>query len=221
MKRRERLTVARSPVRNPARACRGGTPAMLRWPPMQMESWTVISETRGSRGCASRCRLRPRTFPRGGWSSAALWWLRVTVGDVDGLRNRTNRWCQEVRVNKWRRRVPEGGGGLTWSRRNRRWTATVLRFSDDESRRPGGTIGRGERGEGRGKRGLLIGAEIDGHYSRGISGEITPASFRFQREKRGNGGGDDADMRVPPVSEGREGGWVPLRVRLVGLWAGF
>jgi hypothetical protein len=33
--------------------------------------------------------------------------------------------------------------------------------SGEEFRRPGGTIGRGKRGEGRGKRGLLIGAEGD------------------------------------------------------------
>jgi hypothetical protein len=40
------------------------------------------------------------------------------------------------------------------------------RSSDVQSPQPGGTIGRGERGNGRGGRGLLIGAEIDGHYSR-------------------------------------------------------
>jgi hypothetical protein len=32
---------------------------------------------------------------------------------------------------------------------------------------------------------------------------FTPASFRFQRGKRGNGGGDDADRWVPPVGEGK------------------
>jgi hypothetical protein len=32
------------------------------------------------------------------------------------------------------------------------------RTSDEESRRPGGTIGRGKRGEGRGDCGLLIGS---------------------------------------------------------------
>jgi hypothetical protein len=37
-----------------------------------------------------------------------------------------------------------------------------------------------------------------------LVGGITPASFRFQREKRGNGGGDDADRWGPPDSEGRE-----------------
>jgi hypothetical protein len=37
-----------------------------------------------------------------------------------------------------------------------------------------------------------------------LVGAFTPASFRFQREKRGNGGGDDADMRAPAVSERRE-----------------
>jgi hypothetical protein len=94
----EMLTgLARFPTKNPARACRGGTPAMLRWPPMQTESWTVISETRGSRGCASRCRLRPGTFPRGGWSSVALWWLRVHDAMFDLLRRNTNRGCEEER----------------------------------------------------------------------------------------------------------------------------
>jgi hypothetical protein len=34
-------------------------------------------------------------------------------------------------------------------------------------------------------------------------GAFTPASFRFQRGKRGNGGGDDADRWVPPVGEGK------------------
>jgi hypothetical protein len=93
------------------------------------------------------------------------------------------------------------------------------RASDEESRRPGGTIGRGERGEGRGKRGLLIGVEIDGHYSRGISGAFTPASFRFQREKRGNGGGDGADRWVPPVGEGRERAGYRFGSELGGLRA--
>jgi hypothetical protein len=48
------------------------------------------------------------------------------------------------------------------------------RFSDDESRRPGGTIGRGKRGEGRGKRGLLIGME---------GGRITQGVKRMKRGK--------------------------------------
>jgi hypothetical protein len=37
-----------------------------------------------------------------------------------------------------------------------------------------------------------------------LVGGITPASFRFQGEKRGNGGGDGADRWGPPGSEGRE-----------------
>jgi hypothetical protein len=41
-----------------------------------------------------------------------------------------------------------------------------VRSSDVQSLQPGGAIGGGERGNGRGGRGLLIGAEIDGHYSR-------------------------------------------------------
>jgi hypothetical protein len=40
-----------------------------------------------------------------------------------------------------------------------------------------------------------------------------------EREERGNGGGDDADRWVPPVGEGKREGWVPVWVRLVGLWA--
>jgi hypothetical protein len=47
-----------------------------------------------------------------------------------------------------------------------------VRSSDERFCRPGGTIGGGERGNGRGGRGLLIGAEINGHYSgllRGVS----------------------------------------------------
>jgi hypothetical protein len=55
------------------------------------------------------------------------------------------------------------------------------RFSDDESRRPGGTIGRGKRGEGRGKRGLLIGVEIDGHYSGLKRGKVTAARALLRR----------------------------------------
>jgi hypothetical protein len=46
------------------------------------------------------------------------------------------------------------------------------RTSDEEFVQPCGAIGGGERGNGRGGRGLLIGAEIDGHYSgllRGVS----------------------------------------------------
>jgi hypothetical protein len=48
-----------------------------------------------------------------------------------------------------------------------------------------------------------------------LVGAFTPASFRFQREKRGNGGGDDADMRVPPVGEGRR-----ERGYRFGIWLG-
>jgi hypothetical protein len=55
-----------------------------------------------------------------------------------------------------------------------------VRSSDERFCRPGGTIGGGERGEGRGDRGGLIGAEIDGIYSRGVTGGVTPARFRFQ-----------------------------------------
>jgi hypothetical protein len=73
--------------------------------------------------------------------------------------------------------LPRGG-------RNRPGIPADTADSGEEFRQPDGAIGGGERGEGRGKRGLLIGAEIDGHYSRGISGAFTPASFRFQRERR-------------------------------------
>jgi hypothetical protein len=51
---------------------------------------------------------------------------------------------------------------------------------------------------------------IDGHYSREISGGVTPASS-VSREKRGNGGGDDADMRVPPGSDRERGRRIPVR----------
>jgi hypothetical protein len=70
-----------------------------------------------------------------------------------------------------RRRIPSG-------------KSADERTSDERFCRPGGAIGRGERGEGRGDRGGLIGAEIDGIYSRGVTGGVTPASFRFQRERR-------------------------------------
>jgi hypothetical protein len=88
-------------------------------------------------------------------------------------------------------------------RRKRPGIPADERTSDEEFRRPGGVISRESRGEARRGGDHLIVVEIDGHYSRGISGGITPASFRFQRGKRGNGGGDDADRWVPPVSEGK------------------
>jgi hypothetical protein len=52
-----------------------------------------------------------------------------------------------------------------------------------------------------------------------LVGGITPASFRFQREKRGNGGGDDADRWGPPGSEGRERGGTASGLRGSGPWA--
>jgi hypothetical protein len=52
--------------------------------------------------------------------------------------------------------------------------------------------------------GVLMGRELMSITREELVGAFTPASFRFQREKRGNGGGDDADRWVPPVSEGRE-----------------
>jgi hypothetical protein len=61
---------------------------------------------------------------------------------------------------------------------------------------------------------------IDGHYSREISGGVTPASS-VSREKRGKGGGDDADMRVPPVSEVERGEGYRFGFELGGLRAGF
>jgi hypothetical protein len=64
------------------------------------------------------------------------------------------------------------------------WRPRYWEVSDEEFRRPGGTIGREKRGEGRGKRGLLIGAEFDGHYSRGISGGVTPASSVSRERER-------------------------------------
>jgi hypothetical protein len=59
---------------------------------------------------------------------------------------------------------------------------------------------------------------IDGHYSREISGGVTPASS-VSREKRGKGGGDDADMRVPPVSEMERGEEYWFGIELGGLRA--
>jgi hypothetical protein len=53
---------------------------------------------------------------------------------------------------------------------------------------------------------------IDGHYSREISGGVTPTSS-VSREKRGNGGGDDADMQVPPGRDRERGGRIPFRGR--------
>jgi hypothetical protein len=217
MKGREMLTVARFPVKNPARACRGGTPAMLRWPPVQTESWTVISETRGSRGCASRCRLRPGTFPRGGWSSAALWWLRATVGDVDWLRNQTNGWCQEVRVIKWRRRVPDRGCGLPRGGRNRGRTAAVLAVL----RRRITTAWRHNRGRGKGK--WQRGSRAS--YRRRdwwpllgiIAGSKSPAFPVTERKRREIRGEEGADGWGPPVGEGkRERGY---RFGFCGEWA--
>jgi hypothetical protein len=57
---------------------------------------------------------------------------------------------------------------------------------------------------------------IDGHYSREISGGVTPASS-VSREKRGKGGGDDADRWGPPGSEGERGRGIPVRV--LSSWA--
>jgi hypothetical protein len=59
---------------------------------------------------------------------------------------------------------------------------------------------------------------IDGHYSREISEGVTPARS-VSREKRGNGGGDDADMRVPPGSDRERGKGYPFGIELGGLRA--
>jgi hypothetical protein len=48
---------------------------------------------------------------------------------------------------------------------------------------------------------------------------FTPASFRFQRGKRGNGGGDDADRWVPPVCEGKRERGYRFGIGLGGLRA--
>jgi hypothetical protein len=59
--------------------------------------------------------------------------------------------------------------------------------SDERFCRPGGTIGGGERGNGRGGRGLLIGAEINGHYSgllRGLSHRRASVSSEREERKR-------------------------------------
>jgi hypothetical protein len=52
-----------------------------------------------------------------------------------------------------------------------------------------------------------------------LVGAFTPASFRFQREKRGNGGGDDADRWVPPVGEGKRERGYRFGIGLGGLRA--
>jgi hypothetical protein len=54
--------------------------------------------------------------------------------------------------------------------------------------------------------------------TREISGGVYSGELPFPvREERGNGGDDGADMRVPPVSEGREREGVPVRDR--ARWA--
>jgi hypothetical protein len=53
----------------------------------------------------------------------------------------------------------------------------------------------------RGGCGVLIGRGLMAITREELVGGFTPASS-VSREKRGNGGGDDADMRVPPVSLG-------------------
>jgi hypothetical protein len=70
-----------------------------------------------------------------------------------------------------------------------------------------------EKGERRGDRGHFIGADregLDGQLVRGDGAGVTPASS-VSREKRGNGGGDDADMRDPHVGEGGERSCIPVR----------
>jgi hypothetical protein len=42
--------------------------------------------------------------------------------------------------------VPKGGGGVTWSRRNRRWTPRVPADSGEKFRQPGGVLSRGMKG---------------------------------------------------------------------------
>jgi hypothetical protein len=57
-------------------------------------------------------------------------------------------------------------------RRKRPGIPADERTSDEEFRRPGGVISRESRGEARRGGDHLIVVEIDGHYSRGISGEL-------------------------------------------------
>jgi hypothetical protein len=51
-------------------------------------------------------------------------------------------------------------------------------------RRPGGGSERGKESERRGDHGDLIEKVLMAFNSRGVTGGVTPASFRFQRERR-------------------------------------
>jgi hypothetical protein len=98
---RERvLTVARVPTKNPARACRGGTPAMFRQVLDHGDCTTGIRETRRARKLGRRCRLRPEKVGRIGWRRAGRQELRVHDAVLDLLQRNMNRGHEEVRSDK-------------------------------------------------------------------------------------------------------------------------
>jgi hypothetical protein len=88
------------PTRNPARACRGGTPARFWWPPVKTEWSTRCREARGARVRGRRGRLRPAAMSKGGWRRAGRQELRVRDAVLDFLRRNTNRRREEVRTDK-------------------------------------------------------------------------------------------------------------------------
>jgi hypothetical protein len=57
-----------------------------------------------------------------------------------------NGGIREKRGGERRARVPKGGGGVTWSRRNRRWMPRVPADSGEKFRQPGGVSSRGTKG---------------------------------------------------------------------------
>jgi hypothetical protein len=69
-------------------------------------------------------------------------------------------------------------------RRNRPGIPADTADSGEEIRQPDGAIGGGERGNGRGGRGLLIGAEIDGHYCEQLPGNNSGELPFPEREER-------------------------------------
>jgi hypothetical protein len=78
-----------------------------------------------------------------------------------------------------------------------------VRSSDDNFRRPRFVLSRETKGEAReGIRGFNR-SGLDGQLVRGDGAGVTPASS-VSREKRGNGGGDDADRWGPPVGVKRK-----------------
>jgi hypothetical protein len=119
-----------------------------------------------------------------------------------------------MREEEENRLVPERGGAIPQGRQNRARITAVLRISGERFWQPGGTIGRGKRGKGRGDCGLLIGT-AQGRNGRGIN-RIEEGSNSL----RGNVSGEKSGSRRkkltwpnwwgPRVSE-RGRGFVPVR----------